>query len=67
MLVGILVTGLILGIMVRVFLKFVIGGYGFANDIENQPVILKACRYCNNKVPKGYTKNTCPTCYKQLE
>ncbi|KUP08111.1 hypothetical protein Q73_02805 [Bacillus coahuilensis m2-6] len=67
MFIGLLATGLILGIMVRFGMKAFTSGYGFANDLENNPVLLKVCNNCNHRIPRNYTKNLCPHCHKPLQ
>jgi Zn finger protein HypA/HybF involved in hydrogenase expression len=67
MIYGILTTGIILGLIIRVAIKFLKTGYGHANDLFEQPVLIKSCLHCNHKVPRSYNKNLCPTCRKPLE
>jgi Zn finger protein HypA/HybF involved in hydrogenase expression len=64
---AILITGIILGLIIRAAIKAFSTGYGNANDLFDQPVLIKSCYYCNQRVPKNYTKNLCPTCHKPLE
>lgn len=67
MLFMLLVTGVILGLMIKLAMKTLSKSYGFSNDQFNKPVIIKTCLYCNSRIPKSYTKNLCPTCNKPLE
>lgn len=68
MLIPILVSGLILGLLIRFALKFLNDSYGFSNDMDNRPAaLLKACRHCNRRIAREYQKNLCPHCGKPLE
>ncbi|MGA9227364.1 MAG: hypothetical protein WB217_13555 [Mesobacillus sp.] len=67
MLVAIIVTGVITGLLAGSALKFFRTGYGFSNDIDNKPSLLKSCRYCGKKLQREYKKNLCPSCLKPLE
>jgi hypothetical protein len=67
MLLTIIATGIIIGYLVGKALKYYSTGFGYSNDIDNQPIIIKSCLYCNTKISRDYKKNLCPHCYKPLE
>ncbi|RSK26023.1 hypothetical protein EJF36_03420 [Bacillus sp. HMF5848] len=65
--VAIIVAGLALGFGASLMVKAVTGGYAYSNDLENKPVIRKACIYCNSRIDRNYSKNLCPNCRKPIE
>ncbi|MCM3663748.1 hypothetical protein M3204_04995 [Mesobacillus subterraneus] len=67
MLVAIMITGVVTGLLAGTALKFFRTGYGFANDIDNKPLLLKSCMHCGQRIQRTYTKNLCPSCSKPLE
>jgi hypothetical protein len=67
MLFSLIIMGIILGYLIGKAMKFFSTGYGYLNDLDNKPVLIKSCRFCNTKIAKDYKKNLCPNCFKPLE
>ncbi|OIU71543.1 hypothetical protein [Rossellomorea aquimaris] len=64
---ALLVTGIVIGLLVRLTRKTFKSGYGLSQDLFDQPQYLKTCAHCHKKLPKEYKKTLCPYCGKLTE
>jgi Zn finger protein HypA/HybF involved in hydrogenase expression len=64
---ALLITGVIIGLLVRLLRTTFKSGYGMSEDLFDQPVYVKTCIHCHRKIPKDYQKSLCPHCGKLVE
>ncbi|MGG1632310.1 hypothetical protein [Rossellomorea sp. NRS-1567] len=64
---ALLITGVIIGLLVRLMRTTFKSGYGMSEDLFDQPEYMKTCNHCHRKIPKDYQKSLCPHCGKLVE
>ncbi|KPL57791.1 hypothetical protein [Rossellomorea vietnamensis] len=64
---ALLITGGIIGLIVRLMKATFKSGYGMSEDLFEQPVYVKTCSHCYKKIPKDYSKSLCPHCGNLVE
>jgi Zn finger protein HypA/HybF involved in hydrogenase expression len=64
---ALLVTGLVIGLLVRLTMRTFKSGYGLSQDLFEYPQYVKTCPHCHKKLTKDYTKTLCPHCGKLTE
>lgn len=64
---ALLITGVIIGLLVRIMRTTFKSGYGMSEDLFDQPQYVKTCNHCHGRIPKEYPKSLCPYCGKLVE